>query len=165
MNARLNAAQSHCLVSTWENTRRRTEEEACGLQKRPSVRRRNVTVVYITGGTTHTLQKLTEAEREKDSIPWSWATWSHKLVHCETSSSFPHCICPVIPPFISETRIHPSHPPFLFCLSFSLLLPLLLFPCLPQPSTMAIMTHLPVKLLPVETARPWHRTQCLSASL
>lgn len=30
---------------------------------------------------------------------------------------------------------------------------------------MAIMTHLPVKLLPVETARPWHRTQCLSASL
>ena len=26
------------------------------------------------------------------------------------------------------------------------------------------MTHLPVKLLPVETARPWHRTQCLCAS-
>lgn len=30
---------------------------------------------------------------------------------------------------------------------------------------MAIMTHLPVKLLPVKTARPWHRIQCLSASL
>lgn len=51
-----------------------------------------------------------------------------------------------------------------FCL-LSLLLSLPLFPCLPQPSTVAIMTHLPVKLLPVETARPWHRTQCLSASL
>lgn len=48
------ALQSHCLVSTWE---RAPGEEACGLHTRPSVRRRNVTVVYITERTTHTLRK------------------------------------------------------------------------------------------------------------
>lgn len=37
MNASLNAAQSSPVFSTtWENTRCRTEEEACGLLRRPS---------------------------------------------------------------------------------------------------------------------------------
>lgn len=58
MKERLHAAQSHCLVSTWEMAPGvGAGEEACGLQTRPSVRRRNVTVVYITEGTTRTLQK------------------------------------------------------------------------------------------------------------
>lgn len=127
------------------------------------------------------LQKLTEAERDG---------WRHSLKLCNlesqvcdicrlfTSSTrlrlstvkpfLPplRCIRPFIPPFIHPSS-HPSRPPFLLRLSFlsPASLPPFSSPCLHQPSTMAIMTHLPVKLLPVETARPWHRTQCLSASL
>lgn len=65
---------------------------------------------------------------------------------------------------LKPVSIHPPLPSHSVAL-ISLLLPLFPYPCLAQTSTMAIMTHLPVKLLPVETARPWHRTQCLSASL
>lgn len=66
-----------------------------------------------------------------------------------------------ISPFVSTRP-----PPFLHCLSLVLSPPPLSHsPRQSHPSTMAIMTHLPVKLLPVETARPWHRTHCLSASL
>ena len=171
----MNAAQSHCLVSTWENSR--TEEEACGSQTRPSVRRRNVTVVYITGGTTHTSAKANRGRARwttaflKVEQPGVTSLW-HFQTFYKFSPSLPvHRKNPFFLPFAASVHlfhhlsIHPSCPPFLHRLSFLSPAPPFSSPCLHQPSTMAIMTHLPVKLLPVETARPWHRTQCLSASL
>lgn len=108
----------------------------------------------------HHFRKLSNLESQVCDISFQSFFLKFSLsspVHCKASPS-------------SLTLLHLSiYSMFLdpytpFCL-LSLLLSLSLFPCLPQPSTMAIMTHLPVKLLPVETASPWHGTQCLSASL
>lgn len=163
-------ALTDCSTDSWSHLQTGPKRKPVAAEKALNTCR-NVPVVYITERTTHTLHKLKRAERKKTAFhpveqPRGKSLWLFQTVEKFSlpqpvhlnKTSFPlFYICLLIQLSNLHPSIHPSQP--------AVSTPPPLFPCLPQPSTMAIMTHLTVKLLPVETARPWHWTQCLSASL
>lgn len=125
---------------------------------------RSVTAVYIAERTTHTSLTPTKAGGEKVEQPrvsnllHFYPAWACRL---ENIFLFLHlyiysCLSPTI---------HSPTTSLLFFLSFFLSSPGFFFLVCPGLQQAAVMTHLPVKLLAVETARPWHGTQSLSASL
>lgn len=150
------------LPSKWGNSRRTPQEEARSSQRRASEKRINIyCCVYRWRDHPHFTKALQKKKRKTGR--------RHSIRLRNLESQMSECsqfrLSTVISFLLSSVASahlfsHLSLKPA----SISLPHPSL-FPRLPQPSTMDIMTHLPVKLLPVETARPWHTTRCLSSSL